>query len=118
VIVNGSLGMSGGKIAAQAFHCGWRIAELPTHTYEENEFLELEDALYEWENQGRRVVVRVAKTQAIFDRVMEETKGVAQQDEGLTEVERGSITAWVTIPYKRSEVPKILSNNKVQLYRG
>lgn len=26
VVLNGTLGMSPGKAAAQAFHCGWRLA--------------------------------------------------------------------------------------------
>lgn len=107
VVLNGALNMSPGKIAAQSFHCGWYLGQA---------IVTNRGVLYEkWMEQGRRVVVRIAKTQHVFDRAMEETTGFAQMDEGLTEVPRGTITAFVTIPYVRSDVPKILSHNKLPL---
>lgn len=102
VVLNGSLGMSPGKMAAQSFHCGWCISRHSGLTKQ-------------WEQQGRRVVVRIAETEHVFNRVKEECYGFAQQDEGLTEVERGSITSFVTLPYTRATAPKILSHKKVQL---
>jgi len=106
VVLNGTLGMSPGKTAAQTFHCGWLLARTqPWFDHIEGQ----------WMNQGRRVVVRVAETEHVFHRVMSECAGVAQRDEGLQEVERGSITAFVTVPYRRAEVPKILTHKKVQL---
>lgn len=102
VILNGSLHMSPGKMAAQSFHCGWLCRD---------RFVDKD-----WTQQGRRVVVRLAETPHAFQRVMEECKGVAQQDEGLTEVQRGAITAFVTIPYRRADIPKILTHKKVQLF--
>lgn len=102
VIVNGSLGMSAGKIAAQAFHCGWHVGRYgPTS-----------DA---WMAQGRRCVVRVAETEHVFTRVIEECEGHLQCDEGLTEVEHGAATTFVTIPYRRDSAPKILSHKRCQL---
>lgn len=102
VIINGALGMSAGKIAAQAFHCGWILVE----------YLVARD----WQDQGRRVVVRVAETQHVFERVVEECKGFLQRDEGLTEVAHGAATAFVTVPYRRADVPKILTHKRCQLY--
>jgi len=107
VVINGSLGMSAGKVAAQTFHCGWMIGKSG---------LGYVPDVGNWMQQGRRVRVRIAETQYLFDRVMNETMGQGQQDEGLTEVERGSITAWVTKPYLPADTPKILSHKKVQSY--
>lgn len=106
VVLNGSLNMSPGKMAAQSFHCGYYVGQSWSY---------IDDLARAWMSQGRRVVVRVAETPHVFDRVMAECEGIAQQDEGLTEVERGSVTAFVTIPYTRADAPKILSHKKVQL---
>lgn len=105
VVLNGSLDMSPGKMASQAFHCGWYACSE----------LGIGWAYHEWKTQGRRVVVRVAETEHVFTRVVEECNGYAARDEGLTEVERGAITAFVTVPYQRIYTPKILSHKKVQL---
>lgn len=104
VVINGSLEMSAGKTAAQSFHLGWYLRSLLVG-----------DQLNGWIEQGRRVVVRIAETEHLFQRVMNECDGCAQRDEGLTEVERGSITAFVTRPYTRVNAPKILAHKKVQL---
>lgn len=106
VILNGSLNMSPGKMAAQSFHCGWMANKWANY---------YDSAWSDWHSQGRRVTVRTAKTQHVFERAMNECEGIAQKDEGLTEVERGSITAFVTVPYTRAKAPKILSHSKVQL---
>lgn len=108
VVLNGSLEMSPGKMASQAFHCGY---------YARNRFDKSvsNHAWFPWEDQGRRVSVRIAETEHVFNRIMNECEGYAAQDEGLTEVERGSVTAFVTIPYTRSDAPKILSHSKVRL---
>jgi peptidyl-tRNA hydrolase len=102
VVLNGALGMSPGKSAAQAFHCGWMFAfdDAPSGA---------------WQEQGRRVVVRVAETPHVFERVTAECDGYALQDEGLTETKRGAVTAFVTRPYRRGDVPKILTHKKCPL---
>lgn len=105
VVVNGALGMSAGKIAAQVFHAGWLA----------NYLVATGDG---WKEQGRRVSVRIAETPHVFERVRAECLGMNQRDEGLREVERGSITAFVTIPYRRGDAPKILSHKKVQAYEA
>ena len=106
VVINGSLGMSTGKTAAQVWHTGWRFYHslLPVPSF------------LDWWEQGQRVAVRIAETEHLFNRVMQETQGVVQQDEGMNEVERGAMTVWVTIPYARKDVPKILNHKKIQNY--
>lgn len=108
VVLNGSLNMPPGKMASQAFHCGYYVGTNWGGFY-------WDDIVKQWNVQGRRVTVRIAKTEHVFNRVMAECEGFAAADEGLTVVARGSYTAYVTIPYKRSDAPKILSHSKVQL---
>jgi peptidyl-tRNA hydrolase len=110
VILNGSLGMTPGKAAAMAFHCGWLTNEAIS---------QLEPLAYQaWIFQGRRVVTRLAETEAVFERVKRECEGYVQRDEGMTEVDHGAEVAVVTIPYRRDTIPKVLTHKKVQLYRG
>lgn len=103
VVINGALGMTPGKVAAQVFHGGWMLSQ--TGMYSQG-----------WKEQGRRVVVRVAETAHVFARVIAECEGVLQVDEGLTEVEHGAETVFVSIPYARKNVPKILTHKRCQLY--
>jgi peptidyl-tRNA hydrolase len=115
VVLNGTLGMSAGKVAAQAFHGGYGAYREAFHVRETT----VEPGLWaEWALQSRRVIVRVAETPHVFQRVQEECLGFTQRDAGLTEVPAGSETAFVTIPYRRADAPKILSHKRVQLYRG
>lgn len=117
IVLNGSLRMSPGKAASQAFHCGVRLMEAIVDSAF-GDAVATGQETNAWLGQGRRVVVRVAETPHTFDRVMEECVGIAQQDEGLTEVERGSFTAFVTMPYRRDSIPKILTHKRVQLLRA
>jgi peptidyl-tRNA hydrolase len=111
LVLNGSLGMTPGKCASQSFHCGWLLHEAAMHGW-------LGWARYRsWVRQGRRVVVRVAETEAVFERIERECEGVLQRDEGMTQVEHGAATALVTFPYRRGDTPKVLSHKKAQLYR-
>lgn len=104
VVINGPLGMSPGKTAAQTFHAGRRFEQVRGMRT---------DA---WYGQGKRVVVRVAETPHIFQRVVDECAILwGQRDEGLTEVPHGAITCVVTAPYVRSEVPQILRHKRCQL---
>ena len=117
VILNGSLGMTGGKAASQSFHCGWYVAWL----FYDRGFEEVpgdRESWEGWENQGRRVVVRLCETPAVFERVKRECDGHLARDEGVTEVEHGSETAFVTVPYRRDSIPKVLTHKRLQLYRG
>jgi peptidyl-tRNA hydrolase len=116
VVLNGSLGMTPGKAASQAFHVGWLARYMLNHAYVgDAEGTALWRA---WEGQGRRVVVRLAETANVFKRAVAECDGMVQRDEGLTEVDAGSATALVTVPYARADAPKVLSHKRLQLYRG
>lgn len=109
LIVNGPLGMSAGKVAAQAFQVSLLLLA------EGRENKDLAERLMEWNLQGWRTVVRVAETPAVFERVLAEVGGVALRDEGLTEVESGATTIFASWPYRRADAPKVLSHKKVPL---
>jgi peptidyl-tRNA hydrolase len=113
VVVNGSLGMSPGKVAAQAFHGG---QSLYVKYFTGELMADGMSAMDEWVGQGRRVVVRLAETDHLFNRAKRECLGIVQRDEGLTEVPHGAQTVFITIPYTRKDAPKILSHKKIQLY--
>jgi hypothetical protein len=104
LVMNGALGMSPGKLAAMAFHCGRRIGE--SRAWPE---------WHEWYKQGPRIVVRMAETPTVFERVCSEVEGFKHHDEGLTEVEYGACVAFCSIPYRRDSVPSILSHKRCQL---
>jgi peptidyl-tRNA hydrolase len=116
VVVNGSLGMSTGKIAAQVFHATrlWKD-EQQAKWNDRPLLLWYGPSLKEWEAQGCRVVTRLAETEHLFNRVMEEIDGVGMQDEGLTEVPHGSWTVFITRPFTRANAPRLLHNKKIQL---
>lgn len=121
VILNGSLGMTGGKAASQSYHCGWYASEMYGHAadaYIGDVFTDEDVRWIEWARQGRRVVVRLAETPVVFERVKRECSGHLAVDEGVTEVEHGAETAFVTVPYRRDSIPKVLTHKKLQLYRG
>lgn len=108
IVVNGSLGMSAGKIAAQAFQgC------LALHAAASTE--EQQAALEAWKRQGRRTIVRIAETPGLFQRVLDEVDGVVLRDEGLTEVEDGAATIFCSYPHRRADTPKILTHKRVGL---
>lgn len=109
LVLNGSLGMSTGKMATQAFQgclALYRLAE---------EDSELTSQLDAWEAQGWRTVVRVAETEGVFARVLAEADGVVLRDEGLTEVQDGAATAFVSFPHRRGQTPKMLAHKRVPL---
>lgn len=113
VILNGSLGMTPGKLASQAFHCGWYVRQMAKDSERD-----WHEDWVGWAAQGRRVVVRLAETEAVFERVKRDCEGHLARDEGVTEVEHGAETAFVTIPYRRDSIPKVLTHKRLQLYRG
>lgn len=115
VIVNGSLGMSPGKIAAKAFQAALTWAGENGAVSEMGPVPELTDALMAWWAQGSRVVVRVAETEAVFERACRELPGVVQRDEGLTEVPDGARCVLVVDPMRRGDMPPILRHKRLQL---
>lgn len=125
VVLNGSLGMTPGKAAAQSFHIGWVLNEVMRDEIEQNDIgwgsrttADWERRYLVWMQEGRRVVTRLAETPYIWERAKAECDGWLTKDEGMTEVEHGSETAMVTIPYLRTEIPKILHHKRLQLYKG
>jgi len=116
VVLNGSLGMTPGKAAAMAFHCGWLVGNVFPDVSAQD--LDTLVDVMEWEKQGRRVVTRLAETIATFERVKRECDGYVQRDEGMTEVDHGAEVAFVTFPLRRDAIPTVLTHKKVQLYRG
>jgi peptidyl-tRNA hydrolase len=110
LVVNGSLGMGAGKVAAQAFQGCLALMRLAAREQD------LERALADWEAQGWRTVVRVAETEGLFQRACTECQGVVLRDEGLTEVPDGAATLLVTIPYPRGRAPKVLAHKRLPLF--
>lgn len=109
IVVNGSLEMSAGKIAAQTFQgC---LALLALARFDS----ELSILIDHWQNQGRRTIVRVAETPGLFQRVIDECDGVVLRDEGLTEVADGATTVFCSYPHRRADTPKILTHKRVGL---
>lgn len=108
VIVNGPLEMGPGKVASQTLQVGLALKERMDADGRS-------DAYEAWRAQGLRTVVRVARTEAVFERALSELDGVALQDEGLTEVKRGAVTVFCTLPDRRGEQPKVLGHKKMPL---
>jgi peptidyl-tRNA hydrolase len=107
LIVNGGLGMSAGKLAAQAFQACQRLMKEAEHNPE------LAAKLIEWEQEGTRTCTRLAKTAHLFDRACQELQGATMIDEGLTEVAPGSATCFATWPCRRSELPRMLRHKNI-----
>lgn len=111
LIIDGSLGMSPGKIAAQAFQACQRLYHLA-----ESE-PELQRHLDEWERSGTRTCTRIAKTRHLFERAASELPCALMIDEGLTEVEPGSTTCLATWPLV-GELPRMLRHKGIPVMNG
>lgn len=109
LVINGGLEMSQGKIASQCFQGCLALQERASG----DEWLT--GLLASWQGQGWRTVVRIAETPGLFERVLNECDGIALRDEGLTEVEDGTVTLFVSYPLERGAMPKILSHKRVGL---
>lgn len=112
LIINGSLEMSAGKIAAQCFQVAQRLlraAEAPETDPN------LVAALADWERQGTRTITRIALSETLFERVCHDLDGVLMVDEGLTEVPANSATVFATWPLRRGELPRMLRHRSVPL---
>ena len=114
LIANGPLGMSAGKLAAQAFQAAVRLHQ----AYERGEGTSEQRRRYElWQADGTRTIARIAETPAGFERCRLELKGATMIDEGLTEVEPGSATIHATWPLYRGE-HRLLSHKRIPLLEG
>jgi peptidyl-tRNA hydrolase len=111
LVVNGALGMSAGKIAAQSFQAAQRLLRQAEGDSE------LAGAIAEWEAEGTRTCTRLAKTQHVFDRLVAEVPGALMVDEGMTEVEPGSATCFASAPVRRSALPRMLRHKAIAVMR-
>lgn len=112
LVVNGELGMSPGKIAAQSFQACQRLYRLA-----ESE-PELRRRLDEWESAGTRTCTRRAKTAHLFERACRELDCAVMVDEGLTEVAPGSATCLATWPLYPHELSRMLKHKGVAVMNG
>ena len=111
IVINGPLGMSTGKIAAQTFQVFERLSSEIVAVGNEQA---CERFYRDW-REHTTTIVRVAKTPMMWERVKAEVGGVVMVDEGYTEVDPGTETCFASWPLLLAEVPKILSNAKVPL---
>lgn len=111
LVVNGPLGMSAGKIAAQAFQACQRLYRHSQHDPD------LADALRQWEAEGTRTCTRLAQTPHVFERICREVDGATMIDEGLTEVQPDSPTVFASVPLRRSQSPAALRHKRCQTLR-
>jgi peptidyl-tRNA hydrolase len=114
LVVNGTLDMSPGKIAAQSFQACERMFE-EQHAEGRDD---VRDRIAEW-RRFTTTIVRVAKTSTMWERVKAEVEGVIMVDDdgglGTTEGTAGLETCFVSWPMLPPDAPKILSNSKVPL---
>jgi len=113
LVFNGPLGMSSGKMAAQAFQACQRLYRAAMNDVTVMGQVR-RHGLVEWARHTT-TVARVARTPAMWERVKAEVGGVVMVDEGYTEVEPGSETVFASWPLLAADAPKILSNSKVPL---
>jgi peptidyl-tRNA hydrolase len=111
LIINGSLGMTPGKIAAQSFQAAQRLLDC--------ECMDplLAERLESWRSAGTRTRTKVAPTQHLFDRAMAELvpdMAVVMVDEGQTEVEPDTATVIATHPLDESDLPRILRHKRIR----
>lgn len=115
VVINGPLGMSPGKIAAQTFQLQQRQRDEAIRRQMRGDGAAAR-LMEEWHGYTT-TVTRLATTPTVWERVKAEVEGVLMVDEGYTEVPEGSETVFASWPLLRREVPKILTNAKCPLYR-
>lgn len=124
LVVNGPLGMTPGKIAAQTFQACERLY-VETRRLEQRVVDHLgipssrawtatKQILLDWEKHTTTIAL-VATTPKMFKRVCAEVPGVVMVDEGHTEVPPGSATVFASWPIRRADAPKLLSNAKIPL---
>lgn len=115
LVVNGPLGMSTGKIAAQTFQACERLHRCIVQIDGEyRQTFEIRQAIRKWKAHTT-TIARVALTPKIFERVCEEIEGVVMVDEGYTEVAAGSRTVFASWPMRQEHAPALLSNKKIPL---
>lgn len=117
LVFNGALEMTEGKTTGQAFQSAARllVALLDESKSMSATAFSAWQEFMAWHYAGTRVISRVAKTQAIFERICGEVDGYIMVDEGFTEVEAEAETLFVSYPYLHKDRPKLFNNKKVPL---
>lgn len=113
LVVNGPLGMSAGKVAAQVFQAAQRLYAAARGAGPAERA-----ALARWESGGTRTITRIAETAHVFARVVAEVPGVVMVDEGLNEVEPGSATVFASWPLAYRQAPRALRHRRCPLLRA
>jgi len=106
IVVNTSLGMNKGKIAAQASHAAVSVLEkVDSEVFEE------------WKNGGmKKIVLKVGTTEellSLFEKVKKHLPCALITDAGRTQIEAGSKTAFACGPVEENEGAKYFSQLKL-----
>lgn len=107
LVINGTLDLSEGKLIGQAFQAAARWVYIKINSYP--------NGLDGWLCEGTRTIVKVAKTEAIWHRVIAEVPGYVMRDEGFTEVEADTPTLYVCYPFLHKNRPKVLDHKKLKM---
>lgn len=106
IIVNTSLGMNKGKIAAQASHAAVSVLEKVK-----------EEVVQEWKNAGmKKIVLKISSTEEmleLFQKTKRELPCALITDAGHTQVEPGSKTCFACGPVEENEGQKYFSKLKL-----
>ncbi len=106
IIVNSSLGMGKGKIAAQASHASVSVLEKVD-----------EEIIDEWKAMGmKKIVLKVKDDQELLDLFMQAKKELPCAlitDAGKTQISAGSKTAFACGPVKEQDGKKYFSKLKL-----
>ena len=106
IVVNSSLGMQKGKIAAQASHASVSVLDKVD-----------DDVLDEWKSEGmKKVVLKVKNTEELlsfFERAKRLFPCALITDAGKTQIEAGSKTCFACGPAEENEAQKIFKDLKL-----
>jgi PTH2 family peptidyl-tRNA hydrolase len=106
IIVNNSLGMNKGKIAAQVAHAAVSVLDKTD-----------KELISEWKFSGmKKIVLKVASTEELielFEKVKRKLPCALITDAGRTQIEAGSKTCFACGPVEESEGAKYFSHLKL-----
>ena len=106
IIVNNSLGMNKGKIAAQCAHAAVSVLDKADR-----------DTILEWKDSGmKKIVLKIGTTQELielFQKVKRNLPCALITDAGRTQIEAGSKTCFACGPVDENEGQKYFSHLKL-----
>jgi len=106
IIVNNSLGMNKGKIAAQAAHAAVSVLDKAD-----------DDSIRDWKNYGmKKIVLKVASTEelvSLFEKVKKHLPCALITDAGRTQIEAGSKTCFACGPVDEMDGQKYFKDLKL-----